>query len=171
VPVVVRNNTSRPVRGLEVTGHAHDGGGGHRWTGDSQGFQPVVVAPGEVAFGYVYLDTELPPGASFDFLAAEGNTDTTDGEASLAVVDAGLVGDATSRLVGRVANTGETDLAGPFVVDVYCFDGDALVGFAGTFASAAGNRLSAGATAPFTVDVPAGGSRTYMAGASAFGRA
>ncbi len=67
LPVVVRNNTDSAVSGIEL-----DRAGPPRRrvlaaTGSSQGFEPAIVEPGEIAFGYVYFDYDAEvDGAEFE---------------------------------------------------------------------------------------------------------
>ena len=67
VTIIVRNNTSDPIGRIEATGTARDAAGALVGSGSSQGFKPVVVAPGEIAYGYVYFEGGFPKGSTLKF--------------------------------------------------------------------------------------------------------
>ena len=66
LPVVVRNRTSDPVYAVEATATARAADGSLAGSGSSQGFGPTTLAPGEWAFGYVFIDGDIPADATFD---------------------------------------------------------------------------------------------------------
>ena len=68
VPVVVWNGTKKTVNNIDVSGVAKDGSGTVIGSGDSQGFEPQNVAPGQAAFGYVYFSTVIPAGSDLKSL-------------------------------------------------------------------------------------------------------
>ena len=51
--VVVRNNTSKPAYGVEVSGTARDASGALVGSGSSQRLVPPDLGPGQIAIGYV----------------------------------------------------------------------------------------------------------------------
>ena len=64
LPVIVRNNTANTIGQIEVT-VARDAAGSLVGSGSSQGFEPVVVEPGEIAWGYVYFGDIAGDGLTF----------------------------------------------------------------------------------------------------------
>ena len=53
--VGMRNNTTGNVGRIELAGTARDAAGTLVGSGSDQGIDPAIVAPGEIAFGYVVL--------------------------------------------------------------------------------------------------------------------
>jgi len=117
LPVVVRNNTSLPVGSIDVTGVARDAAGGLAGSGSSQGFQPVVVSPGEIAFGYVFFGDAVPEGATFELsVSAEAVGDFF---IPVAITELAVNPD---QLIGIVTNNTGREVSGPIGVDAICFD-------------------------------------------------
>jgi len=148
LPVVVRNNTPQPVGPIDVAGTARDSSGALVASGSSQGFKPVVVAPGEVAYGYVYFGDEVPPGASFDLTVSSDAV--TDYFMPVLITELSATGD---QLIGILMNDASTTVSGPIGVDAICFDANtsAILSTQGSYAEQ--DELAAGATGSFSIDL------------------
>jgi hypothetical protein len=148
LPIVVRNNTESTVYQIDVTGRARVDGT-LAATGSSQGFEPAVVEPGEIAFGYVYFDYDADlQGAEYE-LAVTAESDTSF-KLPAVIDEVSATGDA---IVGVVANTGSVEITGPVAVAVACFDGSgAFAGHAFSFTNE-DDIAPDGGTASFRVDL------------------
>lgn len=169
VPVVVRNNTSVTVTQLEVTGGARSAGA-LVGSGSSQGFSPAILEPGEVGFGYVYFDSEIPADSELDLTATSNDYSVgeTFGSADLTVTEANLIaGEFSDAIVGGVVNNSDVDVTGPHSVTAYCFDGDILVGTTGTFVNGP-DPLMPGQAATFSIDLFDETCVTYLVGSSGY---
>lgn len=148
LPVVVRNNTDSAVSGIEMTGRARVDGG-LAATGSSQGFEPAIVEPGEIAFGYVYFDYDAEAdGAQFELSVS---SDDGAGFNLPAVIDELAATD--DGIVGIVTNPGSKPISGPIAVSVACFGAD------GNFSGRADSYTdedeiaAEGGTASFNIDL------------------
>lgn len=152
---MVRNNTSQPAYRIEVTGTARDADGRLVASGSSQGFSPVLVQPGEWAFGYVFLGSEVSlDEITLDLSVSAMGTATSSFAASLdvEVIEAEFVtGDMFDRIVGIVRNQQDVPVTFPISVDVACFDNGQLVGIEGSFTE--GGDLNPGATDSFSISM------------------
>lgn len=169
VPVVVRNYTSATVTQLAVTGGARSGGA-LVGSGSSQGFSPAILEPGEVGFGYVYFDSEIPADSELDLTATSSDYSAGDtfGSADLTVTEANLIaGEFSDAIVGGVVNNSDVDVTGPHSVTAYCFDGDTLVGTTGTFVDGP-DPLTPGQSATFSIDLFDEACATYLVGSSGY---
>jgi hypothetical protein len=148
LPVVVRNNTAQPVGAIDVTGTARDGSGGLVGSGSSQGFKPVVVAPGEIAFGYVFFGDGVPADATFEVSVSADPV----GDYFMPVTITELSAN-TDQLVGVVTNDNEGAVSGPIGVDAICLDvaTTAILSTPNDFADQ--DELAAGATGSFSIDM------------------
>lgn len=144
VPMIVRNNTGDVVGNIEVSGTARDAADALVGSGASQGFQPKTIEPGEIAFGYVYFDTELT-GSSFAYDFTVNTQPPNEFFASVTVTEVNNTGD---KIIGTVANEGDGEVTGPIRVETLCFNDD------GTF------RVDADAyVEPY--DLPVGGTGSF----------
>jgi hypothetical protein len=154
VPVVVRNNTTKAVSRVEVSGAARSGGAIVS-SGSSQGFSPTVLEPGEVGFGYVYFDDVIPVDSELALTASADEYDP-DGflnSVDLAVSEVNVVESGSGEsVVGAVLNQTGVEVSGPYSVEVYCFDGDVLVDTRGGFADGP-DPLPADQIVTFSVDL------------------
>ena len=68
IPLVVRNNTSEVVHGIEVHATAHGATGAIIASGSSQGFHPDTVQPGQITLGFAYFEQKgLPAGTTIEY--------------------------------------------------------------------------------------------------------
>jgi hypothetical protein len=148
--VVVRNNTSESVKGIEVAFTVRDKDGGLLASGDSSEMYPYRVGPAEISFGSAYLsDVEIPPDARFDFQV--GSSDTSeryDDRVDLIVAEHGKPGDS---VVGILDNNTEwsVQLA---QAGVMCFLEDgSITWFDESFSDE--DSIAAGGTGSVTVDL------------------
>lgn len=147
VTIIVRNNTSDPIGQIEATGTARDAAGALVGSGSSQGFKPVVVAPGEIAYGYVYFDGGFPEGSTFEFDVAGEEVDTY--FRPITITEINNTGDA---IIGGVSNDTGVDVTGPISVDVLCFAADGTtIGHKGGYAEQ--SDLADGATGSFSISL------------------
>ena len=106
--VMVRNNTADTIGQIEVAGLARDAAGNLAGSGSSQGFDPVVVEPGEIAWGYVYFGDLTGDGLTFEL--------TTNGEEPntyflpVEVTEFNVTGD---QIVGVITNNLTVGVSGP----------------------------------------------------------
>lgn len=123
LPVVVRNRTNRTVTEISVTGTARDSSGALVASGSDQGFNPVLVGPGEIAFGYVYFGGgDIPADATFELsgTAAEPGGSVI-GSVDLHVEEHNRTGDS---IVVMLRNDTSADVMGPMGLAMVCFDAD-----------------------------------------------
>jgi hypothetical protein len=122
LPVVVRNNTSRQVLRISVSGTATTPGGKLLATGKDQTLYPNAVKPGEIAFGYVYFGGDrLPPNARYEFKVATATPQEAQYEnrRDLVVVESHRV---QSRVLGSLRNPYGKKVTGPIQAMVACFN-------------------------------------------------
>jgi hypothetical protein len=163
VTIIVRNNTSDPIGQIEATGTARDASGALVGSGSSQGFKPVVVAPGEIAYGYVYFDGGFPDGSTFGFAVAGEEVDTY--FRPITITEINNTGDA---IIGGRSNDTGVDVTGPISVEALCFAADGTtVGPRGGFAEQ--DDLVDGATGSFSVSLYGDECPIGLAAASGYG--
>ena len=154
VPVIVRNRTSEPLAGIEVTGTARSAAGALVGSGSSQGFAPDLVQPGEWAVGYVYFDSgKLKDDTEYDLTATGSDPDDFLSSIDVKVVEVSRTkGQFGEQLVGIVENDTDAEVGGPIDVMVACFDkaGQLLTTNTGFVE---GDSLPAGGTGSFSVDL------------------
>lgn len=121
LPVVVRNMTNGPKANVAVTGTARDAGGALVASGESQGFQPFLVGPGEIAFGYVFFSSAgIPDGSTLEFGISGADPDELfAGSIDLTVAEYNRTEDA---VIGVLRNDSGVEATGPIGVDMICFD-------------------------------------------------
>lgn len=148
LPLVVRNNTTKSVGAIDVTGIARDSSGGLAASGSSQGFKPVVVAPGEIAYGYIYFGDGVPADATFELSVSADPVD----EYFMPVLITELSAN-TDQIVGILTNDTGTHVSGPIGVDAICFEssGNTIVSTQGSYAEQ--DDLAPGATGSFSIDL------------------
>jgi len=163
VTVIVRNNTSEPIGNIEATGTARDAGGALVGSGSSQGFKPVVVAPGEIAYGYVYFDGGFPEGSTFDIDVAGEDVGTY--FRPITITEINNTGDA---IIGGLSNDTEVEVTGPISVQVLCFAADGTtIGSHGGYAEQ--DDLASGATGSFSISLYGDECPIGLAAASGYG--
>ena len=118
LPVIVRNNTASTVGQIEVTGTARDAAGTLVGSGSSQGFDPVLVEPGEIAWGYVYFGDIEGEGITFEL--------STSGEEPgfFLPVEITELNATDDNLVGGIINNLESEVSGPIGISGVCFATD-----------------------------------------------
>jgi hypothetical protein len=163
VNMVVRNNTSDAIGPVEVTGTARDGAGALVGSGSSQGFQPQVVAPGEIAYGYVYFDSDIAAGSTFEF-----SVDAEPVDDYFLPVTITEVNNTGSQIVGAVTNDTGVDVGGPIGADVICFGPDgSIIGYVGSYVEQ--DELPADGTGSFSIDLYGDDCSIGLAAASGYG--
>lgn len=126
IPLVVRNNTTKPVVRVSVLAAAYSTDGQLFAIGSDQGFGPKYVAPGEITMGYIYFsDAKLPQDARVEYEITARAIDSMENIGDLEVVDCNRV---ENRIMGVLKNAYNSAVHGPIEVCVYCFDenGDLL---------------------------------------------
>lgn len=121
-------------------------------SGSSQGFEPALVAPGEIAYGYVYFDTDLAEttGYEFDFtVEAEPAEGSYSSKLPVTITEVNNTG---GQLVGSGTNEADKTMSGPIGTAVLCFDAvgavtDDISGFLEQ------DELAAGASGSFSIDL------------------
>ncbi len=176
VTVMVGNGTTGTISHLVVAGSAVDSAGKVVSTGESQGFSPWNVAPGQVSFGYVYFDSGVPSGAKLQLSLTTYNNGISPLAVDLKVTQAQSKSDGTdpmpNEVVGSVTNSGTTPVAvsgGEALI--FCFDakGDMTnesVGGIGTAGqSGSGTDLIPGASVKFSGGLYEPPCPTFLVGA------
>jgi hypothetical protein len=156
VPVVVRNNTADTVYNVAASGTARKSGALVA-SGESQGFAPAVVHPGEWAMGYVYFGTNdaVIQGATFEVTAtADTSPSSIFPEVDLTIAEANKTqGQFGATIVGIVRNDTSSIIDTPIEVWLGCFEGSTPTAVRSDFTNG-DNPLSPKATASFSIDVP-----------------
>lgn len=170
LPVVVRNRTDSVVYGIEASAVARAADGSLAGTGDSQGFAPTMVRPGEWAFGYVYFSAAVPADATFEVTASGDSDPGFIGSLDVQPVETNLVPSEFTgqQIVGIVANEHNQDVFGPVSVDVACFDaaGTAVTSTHRSFTDS--DTIPIGGTASFTIDLFEVDCPNYVVGANGY---
>jgi hypothetical protein len=167
VPVVVGNGTIGTISHIEVAGPAVDSTGKVVGSGDSQGFEPVNLAAGQVAFGFAYFSESLPAGVNFQFkVTYQDGASSTQLNVQVTQANAGTDPNLPS-VVGAVTNSGKVTVKSPIEANVYCFDATgAFVAAEGGFTD--GNAdLTPGVVASYSVDLGEQACPTFLVGSSA----
>jgi len=168
VPVMVGNGTTGTISSIEVAGPAVDSTGKIVGSGDSQGFEPVNLRPGQVAFGFAYFSSSVPAGATFQFkVTYRDGASSTHQNVQVTQANAGTDPNLPS-VVGAVTNSGKVKVSSPIEANVYCFDAagayvEAVSGFTDGNAD-----LTPGAVASFSVNLGATACPTFLVGSSAY---
>lgn len=163
VTIIVRNNTSDPIGQIEATGTARDSAGALVGSGSSQGFKPAIVAPGEIAYGYVYFSGGFPGGSTFEFSVSGEEVGTY--FRPITITELNNTGEA---IIGAVSNETGVDVTGPISVDVLCFAADGTtIGPKSGFAEQ--SDLLKGATGSFSIDLYKNECPIGLAASSAYG--
>lgn len=170
VPFVVRNNTGAPVYDVNATGKVTKDGQ-LVGSGEDQGVEPVVVEPGEIAFGYVYFSATPPAGSTVEVTAtASSEQDDFFASVPMATGEANLVpGDYSETIVGEVTAPEDVEVSAPVSVFVLCVD--AAGSLAGSYTGYTDGEASIlpGATATYSVDIyDQGACPTFLIGASGY---
>lgn len=162
-----RNNTSEAVSHVDFTATATDNGKLVA-SGQSQGTIPAQLKPGEAGFAYVYFEdaSSIPAaGATYAFKSSASPADSTSfNTASLTVNQANHNG---TSIIGSAVNKTGKALAGPYSVDIYCFNGNAITDQLMDFTSESGD-IAPGATVSFSTDLFGRSCGTYLVGVSGF---
>lgn len=150
VPVMVRNQTSQTVAVDQVTGIARAADGSLLATGSDHGFQPRVVAPGEIAFGFVYFDDLLgvarPAGVTVEVSVVAGSPSAY----FMAVTPTEVKENAKGSVSGVFTNSHAKTMSGPISIDGICVDEEGqLVTEMKSFADQ--DEVPAGGTGTFTL--------------------
>jgi len=152
LPVIVRNNTSKTIGSIDVTGLARDAGGNLAGSGSSQGFQPALVAPGEIAFGYVFFGDVTGEGLTFELTATGEEPDSFFSSVPVQITELNV---SEEQIIGVVSNTSSDEVGGPISIDGICFSTDGqLLGTIGGYAEQ--EELPAGATGSFSIRLYSG---------------
>lgn len=167
LPIVIRNNTSKGIAHVDVTGVAKSGGK-IAATGMSQGTEPAQIEPGGAALGFIYFDSTAPPaGSSYSFSFESQEADKSSyNTASLKVTEANKTG---GSITGSAVNNAGAKVTGPYAVGIYCFSaaGKLLTVNNGGFADQ-DNDQPPGATVTFTVDLYGTSCPRYLLGVSGY---
>ena len=124
---------------------------------------PVVVAPGEIAYGYVYFDGGFPKGSTLEF-------DLTGEEVGtyfrpITITEINNTGDA---FIGGVSNDTGVDVTGPISVNVLCFAADgSTIGPKDGYAEQ--SDLADSATGSFSINLLGNECPIGLAAASGYG--
>jgi hypothetical protein len=165
VTVIVRNNTSSAVGLIEIAGTARDETGMLVGSGSSQSLQPVVVEPGEIAYGYVYFDTRIPDGTAYEFSFDVATQPAWEFFRPVTITELNHTG---TKIVGTVMNDLDDDVSGPISADVICFDDSGRVEDRVQSYIEQG-RLAPGATGSFEINLRNRSCSNGLAAVSGYG--
>jgi hypothetical protein len=159
LPIVIRNNTKRPVTGVHVTGSAVDPKGHVIAGGEDDGAQPVVVPPGGLALDFVrFGGANLPASTRFKLIVTDTPPEAVTGFSKQVDVSIPAVRYARGKVVGAAKNATRKRVSRPVVVLAACFSRSSVfVDFGKAFG--ARSSAAAGQTIPFSVDFTRGGKR------------
>jgi hypothetical protein len=147
VSMIVRNNTSEPVGSIDVTGTARDAAGSLVGSGSSQGFEPAIVGPGEIAFGYVYFDSDLPIDSTFEFSVSASEVD--DFSLPVTITEISNTGD---QIIGILTNKLDVEVSGPIGANGICLGPDgSILNFVRSYAEQ--DKLAPGGTGSFAISL------------------
>ncbi len=152
LPVVVRNNSKRPVGGIHISGTALDGKGRVLAPGQDDGIQPAVIPPGGLAIGFVrFGGTNPPAGTRFKLFVTDTPLDANVGFSKQVDVPITALRYARGHVVGVGTNSTRKKVTRPIVAMAACFSRS---GKLVTFAKAFGSKTSVpvGQKVPFDVD-------------------
>ena len=159
LPVVLRNNTKRPVTGIHVGGPAIDPKGRVIADGEEDEIQPAVVPPGGLAIGFVrFGGANVPKGTRFKLTVTDTPAAADVGFTKQVDLSIAALRFARGKLTGTATNTTRKKVSRPVVVLAACF---ARTGKLITLAKSFGAKSSAvaGGKIPFNVDFTRGGKR------------
>jgi hypothetical protein len=127
------------------------------------------VAPGEIAIGYVYFSTALPPDAAVEIQATGDKKQSGFGDqVSFEVVEVNRIeGEFGSDLVGTIRSTLDHEVSGPISIQALCLDAQ------GNPAStpngfADGDAIGAGSDSSFSISLGDDPCPTFLVGATAY---
>jgi hypothetical protein len=170
ISFVVRNNTAAPLYAIEAVAKATSGGK-LVGSGDARNVEPVVIAPGEIGFGYVYFSNALPATATVEVTATgEGAAPKYSGRTPLIIGETNLVkGDYGDQLVGevQVAADAEKAVEPPVAVTALCVDAAGKLAGAQAGYTDGKAMVAPGASATYSVDLFAP-CPTFLIGASGY---
>jgi hypothetical protein len=155
IPIIIRNNTKKPLVNIQATAIARDPAGTMLAVGTSQLLYPDHLLPGEVSLAYVYFQyrDELAD-ASFTVMA-KGKAPQPDFIAAFQTLSFTETALRTDHLVGILHNDHSLTIAYPGVFGT-CFSRDGAI--TGYFNGNVYTEVEPGGEAPF--DVPLWGSRS-----------
>lgn len=128
---VFRNNTDQSLSDVDWSATAR-AGGELVATGSNHSTIPSLIAPGEVGVSYIYFEEGLDipdAGATYEFTPQPREADGSVGRAPLVVGEIHRKGET---VVGTATNETGKGLAGPYGVEMFCFDGDEITGWGGS---------------------------------------
>ncbi len=168
LPIVVRNRTPNTVIRIEVSAVARDQAG-ILATGSDQGLNPNLVAPGEIAFGYVYFGgADLPADIAYEFTVngkeAVGELAEFENIRDLSPISHQI---RDGRLLGELRNDHDRTLIGPIEAAVICFSSSSeVLDHHSDFTDQ--GEVDAGAIMPFSIDLFDDPCPAYLFGAFGF---
>lgn len=169
IPFVVRNNTSGDVYDVSATGRVTQEGQ-LVGSGEDQGVQPMVVAPGEIAFGYVYFSATPPAGSTVE-VSVTADSEVGDYFVPMIIGQANLVpGEYGDQIiVGEVTAPGSVEVQGPVSVLILCVDeAGTLAGNQDAFTDGDASILP-GSTATYSAHIYGdAGCPTFLIGSSGY---
>ncbi|WP_454140844.1 hypothetical protein [Microbacterium lacticum] len=161
-----RNNTSESISHVDWTATARSGGSIVA-TGSSQGTTPAQLQPGEAGLSYIFFDNAeaIPADAEYEFQVSTSAADTSPyNTAPLTVTEANVSGDS---IVGSATNETGAETTGPYSVEVYCFEGDALLSSMITFAEQT-DEVADGGAVTFSASLFGDPCPTFVVGVSGY---
>lgn len=162
-----RNNTSKGISHVDFTATANAGGRVVA-SGQSQGTIPAQVQPGEAGFGYIFFEdaSSIPAsGTTYEFKVKTMPADSSFyNTAPLTVSQADNNG---SSIIGAAVNKTGKPLSGPYDVQVYCFNGNAIADQIVDSATEDGD-IDAGASVSFSTDLYDTSCGTFLVGVSGY---
>jgi hypothetical protein len=149
-PMIVHNGTDEPISRVEVSAAAVDADGTTLSSGKSQGFEPNLIEPDGIGFGYVFAARDLPAEVTLDQISVDYTTGVGRFE-NIVAVDVTEVTLSEERATGTITNPHDVEISGPISVDLACLDdGGSLTATLGSYADR--DSIGVGETSTFTID-------------------
>jgi len=163
-----RNNTDKAISHVDWTATARDGGKLVATGSSYASSQPAQIAPGEVGMAVIQFESgsDIPRnGAKYEFSVetSEANTESYN-TAPLVVGEANRNG---KTIVGSATNKTGKPLSGPYLAEVYCFNGNNITGERSNVAEEHGDVQPNG-TVHFTVYLSDTPCKTFAVGVYGF---
>jgi len=153
LPLVVRNNTDKPVIRISVTAEARSVDGTLLAVGNDQIFSPNLVNPGEISLGYIFFENvpSFPEDVQFKFVITSKDPKNTTFEnmRNLEIIEQNKI---DNRIVGMLKNPNKVLVKGPIEIIVMCFseESDVLAHYS-DFTTV--DQVEPNSTIPFQVSI------------------
>lgn len=166
-PIVVRNNTDRPVCDVKGTASATSKG---KIVGsaDIETMTPTTIGAGQIGYGYVYFDTTIADATADITIGSKAMGDCYAVSAIVEQVNVVPSGSG-SNFVGRVRAPDDAKINGPISVDILCMDSKGQPTTVDSFGFLDQDNLAPGQSGTFSVSQARDTAcEKYLVGASGY---